>query len=295
MALDLAASFDESGSTVIDYANGLNFPMTASITRVAGHGTGNAVQANGSTPVPLPTCGVADQRTVMAWIKGDITTEDSWIVEWHVDAEDTGAWGILSLQGDIVIQAENGSTQARASAPWSDITGWHHVAGTFDGSMVCLYIDGELVDCTPLSGPIRTDSDAPTLLGRGDTPAVDDLRVYSHCLDLQSVNAAKAAIVVADNFTSSAALAVDADFISRVTAAVAHYALSVAAEFLATDQSNQAAKVRFQLARSVLLEPEAYGAKFAWAIAADAGVDGTVDDASISQKIADAWPVFAGL
>lgn len=294
MALDFAASFDESGSTVVDYANGLNFPMTSSITRVAGHGSGNAVQASGATPVPMSDCGVADQRGVMAWVKGDLS-EDAWIVEWHCDSTDTGAWGILSLQGDIVVQAENGSTQARASAPWDDTTDWHHVAGTFDGAMVCLYIDGELVDCTPLTGPIRTDSNPPTLLGRGDTPAVDDLRVYSHCPDRQSVNAAKDAIVVADDFSSSATLAVDADFISRVTAATAHYALSVAAEFLATDQSNPADKVRFQLARSVLLDPEAYGAKFAWAIAADAGVDGTVDDASISQKIASAWPVFAGL
>lgn len=294
MALDLAASFDESGSTIIDYANGNNFPMTSSLTRVAGHGTGNAVQASGATSVPMPDVGVADQRTVMAWIKGDLV-EDAWIVEWHVDSSDSGAWGILSLQGDIVIQAENGSTQARASAPWPDTTDWHHVAGTFDGSMVMLYLDGELVDCTPLTGPIRTDSNPPTLLGRGDTPAVDDLRVYGHRLDLQAINAAMDAIVLADDFTSSAELAVDASFVNRVTAATAHYALTTAATFLASDRSNQTEKAWFQLARSVLLDPEAYGAKFAWAIAADAGVDGTVDDASISQKIASAWPVFAGL
>jgi hypothetical protein len=296
VALEIACSFDEAGTTVIDYSgNGRNFALTANATRVPGHGTGNAVRSAGATQVPMPDIGVSDQRTVMAWVKGDISAEDAWLVEWHVNSIDSGAWGIVTLSGDIAIQAENSTTQARASAAWPDTTGWHHVAGTFDGSMVCLYLDGALADCTPLAGPIRTDSNAPALLGRSDTVAVDDVRVYSNCLDIAAINAAKDAIVTADDFANSAVLAVTDAFISRVRVAMAHYAVQIGTAFLAAPTTSGTDKARYLLSRDVLLDPVAWGTRFAWAVAADAGVDGTVDDATITSKVAGVWNLFAGV
>lgn len=295
MALEFAASFDESGSTIVDYSgNSRNAPLTANATRVAGHTSGNALQAAGATALPLPDFGVSDARTVMAWVKGNLA-QDAWLIEWHVASANSGAWGIVSIQGVIIIQAENATTQARAQIAWPDTTNWHHVAGTFDGSTVSLYLDGALADATSLTGPIRTDTNAPKLLGRTDTPAIDDVRVYSHCLDLAAINVAKGQVVSQDTFTKSAALAVDAAFINRVTASVAHYAVVLSAAYLAAPTENTPEKVRFLLARSVLSDPTGYGARFAWAIAADTGVDGTVDDGTISAKVASVWNVFAGI
>ena len=52
------------------------------------------------------------------------------------------------------------TNSAYLSQPWSDVTEWHHAAFTYDGQAQrqTLYIDGAIVACTPLSGPIAYDS-----------------------------------------------------------------------------------------------------------------------------------------
>ena len=61
---------------------------------------------------------------------------------------------------------EGGNTQATFT-PDIDITRWHHYAGTYDGTTVRLYIDGEEVASGPMTGPINLDS-GPLFLGRDD-------------------------------------------------------------------------------------------------------------------------------
>lgn len=296
MALVAAYSFDEAGGTVIDYSGGSHsFPLTSSAIRVAGHETGKALQAASVTPLAMPDIGRDDARTVMMWVKGALD-EDAWLIEWHVDADDTGAFGILSIQGDIAAQGENAAaTVARARVAWPDDAAWHHVAAAYDGSTVSLFLDGILADCVALTAPLRVDSDPPRLLGWVGTPAVDDVRVYDSALDQTAVQAAMATVVTAGDFTKSAALAVDAAFINRVTVATAHYAVAVGNGYLAAPGDSAEAKARYLLAQRVIAEPVAYGVRFAWAVAADAGVDGTVDDASISDRVANVWNLFAGV
>lgn len=296
MALVAAYSFDESGGTVIDYSgNGNSFPLTADATRVVGHGSaGFALQSAATTPLHLPAIGETDLRTVMAWVKGTFTA-DSWVIEWHVDSIDSGAWGIVYLQGKIGVSARNQQTQAFAKIAWPADSAWHHVAGTFDGSEVNLYFDGVLVDSVSLETPIRIDSNAPTLLGLSDAVEVDDLRIYDTALDQTAVNAAKDAVVTAPDYTKSAQLAVDAAFISRVTVSVAHYAVETGTGFLAAPTANQTDKARYVLSQAVLQDPTGFGTRFAWAVAADASIDGTVDDATILAKVASVWNLFAGV
>jgi hypothetical protein len=284
-----AFSFDESGDTAIDVVGGNDFALTANAARVAGHSSGGALQPSGTTAVPLPDVGRTTERTVCMWIKGDVP--DGWPIQWFDTAEAAGAWGILFNMGDVVIRARNGGTFVDARAPWPDITDWHHVAGTFGGNTVKLYLDGVLADQVSLTGPL-SGTDAPTLFG-GWTAAgsFDDLRVYDTALGQSSITAAMAPITSTD-LASAADLAVDTDFLARVKAAMQQYGVALAQEiYLAQDSSR---KAQFNLARSALQDPTSYAQQFAWAIGTDVDVDSTVDDDTIRTKVQNAWNIVAG-
>lgn len=205
MTLLSAYNADEavSDATVVDRTgNGNDFTLTGSgITRVAGH-TGNGLSntntqtANSAFP---PNVGQTANRTVMVWLKGPNTTS-GWSVQWYISAIDSGAWGILNLSGSIHIQARSSTTLARASvARPSDIsTTWHHVAGTYDGSNVRLYLDGVLQATTALAGPLRTDG-VLQLFGYTENDIIDDVRIYDEVLDAATIAAASATPVGTDS------------------------------------------------------------------------------------------------
>lgn len=71
---------------------------------------------------------------------------------------------------------------------------WHHVAGTYDGRRVCLYIDGALSNSRRVSGNIATNDSIVVI---GDNPEwgynwnwnglIDDVRIYSYALSPEEV------------------------------------------------------------------------------------------------------------
>ena len=66
---------------------------------------------------------------------------------------------------------------------------WHHIAATYDGSLISLYFDGQLVAQQPASGPLAITTDP---LAIGDKPSggvptsfagvIDDVRIYGSAL-----------------------------------------------------------------------------------------------------------------
>lgn len=203
MTLLAAYSADEaiSDATVVDRSGGGNdFTLTGTgVTRVAGH-VGNGLSNTGNAnPAFPPTVGQTADRTVMLWAKGPNTTP-GWLIQWYVSTIDSGCWGILNISGSIHIQARNGTTQARAStARPSDIsTTWHHIAGTYDGTNVRLYLDGVLKATSALAGPLRTDA-ALQLYGYTESDVTDDIRIYDEVLDAVAIAAASATPVGTDS------------------------------------------------------------------------------------------------
>ena len=77
---------------------------------------------------------------------------------------------------------------------------WYHLAGTYDGSTVSIYVNGELENSAPYSGLIRSDH-APVHVGGGKLfstawgnqftvdGAVDDVRIYDRALSADEVAA----------------------------------------------------------------------------------------------------------
>jgi hypothetical protein len=71
---------------------------------------------------------------------------------------------------------------------------WHHIAGTYDGSLISLYIDGQLVAQQPASGPVAITTDGLAIGNRpGGGPAyrtdgiLDDVRIYGSGLSANQI------------------------------------------------------------------------------------------------------------
>ncbi|NUM36021.1 MAG: LamG domain-containing protein [Candidatus Brocadiae bacterium] len=80
----------------------------------------------------------------------------------------------------------NSPIQHLGSATISDVQ-WHHVAATYNGSWVKVYLDGALVDSRSASGSFNTSN----VLGIGGDPSrtseffsglIDDVRIYNRAL-----------------------------------------------------------------------------------------------------------------
>jgi hypothetical protein len=72
---------------------------------------------------------------------------------------------------------------------------WHHVAATFDGSRVCLYVDGSLDMAADAAGTLR-QNDFSVMIGanaekpdRGWNGLIDEVRIYSYGLSSSDVAA----------------------------------------------------------------------------------------------------------
>ena len=65
---------------------------------------------------------------------------------------------------------------------------WHHIAVSFDGKAVALYVDGKPIGNKPISGSLNSGNNTPAFIGsyRGSGEhfqgAIDDLRIYSRGL-----------------------------------------------------------------------------------------------------------------
>ncbi len=66
---------------------------------------------------------------------------------------------------------------------------WHHVAGTYDGSLISIYIDGQLAGQQAASGPLAITTDALAIGGRPSgslfyqfNGIIDDVRIYGSAL-----------------------------------------------------------------------------------------------------------------
>src|SRR5690606_25485987 len=87
-------------------------------------------------------------------------------------------------------QNSSGSAHSLTSAGVypSDGQAWVHVAATYDGSVMRLYIDGQEDSSKPLASPAISANDSPLSIGRdlggtgSFTGALDDVRVYNAAL-----------------------------------------------------------------------------------------------------------------
>lgn len=186
----IAASFNETGDTIINYGTAGNWSLSASgstVTRVTGY-RGTGLRAGTGANIP-PNVGQTAQRTLMCWLKGPLPNLD-WPIQYYNAGSDTGVWGILIQSGQIRFRGRDASNVigfAGVNIPADMNDTWHHVAGTYDGSNIRMYLDGVIQMTTPFTG-IRTDG-VLEMLGYSTATTMDELRIHDVALSQAEIQA----------------------------------------------------------------------------------------------------------
>jgi len=195
---------EEDGTTAQDAVNGNH----GTLTNMSPPGCwvsgkfGNALSFDGAND--YVNCGAAVDNTIAtgatleAWIKpavqkhGGIISND--LTYGSKKGYDFFLWDAYDPYGRLYIDFGNGTAYGRTwwAIPGADWYGqWHHVAATWDGSTVKLYVDGsEVGTAASLSGPY-SDPAKDTLIGGiyyGALPycpfegLIDEVRIWNRAL-----------------------------------------------------------------------------------------------------------------
>lgn len=183
---------DASGSLVSESIAGRNGTQSGA-TWATGRLTG-ALSFNGSTSTVTvsddPAFRVTSAITVAGWIRGlSWNSDGNWAspILRKGDANPTN-WQLYVSLGRAKIHFNDYDLYGISGNTTLATNRWYHVAGTWDGQYVRVYVDGVL-DMTPVAfvGPIGTDTRPVYLGGRAGLTdvtngAVDDVRLYSRAL-----------------------------------------------------------------------------------------------------------------
>ncbi len=210
----LGLAFDEeSGSSVFDVSDNINDgSITTGVTRSDSGQFGRSLDFDGSAgAVDLGYLNIPGSAlTIAAWIRPDsFGVSDARIVSKATDvAEDDHIWMLSTINsGGIKLRFRLNTI----GTPTSTLIGattlptgeWSHVAATYDGAAMRLYINGILDASRPRIGSIAQDPAVPAAIGdqpqggRNFDGLIDDFRIYLRALDESELSASMGTSVAA--------------------------------------------------------------------------------------------------
>lgn len=167
-----------------DFAVGAAFGNSVRTASGDGHTLRGLTQSTADTVPGPPVFGQTANRTIMMWVRRSAGAPAAgWAWIWNVSSISSGAWGILFLSGQWHIQGRDAGGFARASVAAPPDDTWAHIAGTYDGTNIRLYLNGVLAATTALAGPLRSDADGLfPLLTTGSQTRIDETRIWDEVL-----------------------------------------------------------------------------------------------------------------
>lgn len=163
------------------------------------------LQLAGVSVADRPALNPTGAMTVSAWVspsrwptevwQGSIVTKDSWGGRDSGYALRGGAGGEISF----VLALDGRFTEVRTSVV-VPATGWHHVAGVYDGEQMQIYVDGAPRAARSVTGTPTPSSGTPLVTGncpsdpsRRFTGSIDEARVHARALSDAEIHALYAA------------------------------------------------------------------------------------------------------
>ena len=196
-------SFDEGSGTVARNAAGpMHGQVPAPLKWVEGK-KGKALLLNGKDFVVVKHCRCfnAPQYTIAAWTKLK-NTGDHHYIAWKAgpvfpedkDARRFDLWTALDGTVNGIMHDEPG-TEALHMQGKTSVTDdkWHHVALTYCGKMLTLYVDGRKEDEMTPDGPLAKNEHDLWIGGRPEgvvaTGVIDEVRFYTRALSAAEIAA----------------------------------------------------------------------------------------------------------
>ncbi|MDD5287824.1 MAG: DUF2341 domain-containing protein [Dehalococcoidales bacterium] len=194
--------FDETSSTVAyDAWGGNNGALVSGPTRVTGK-TGNALSFNGTSDyvqMPDTVPNPSSQITIEAWVKipTSATQSNGFIFEKQKHLYDSYVLRLTGFKAQFVLDNDADSYSYAIESPAAiNDNQWRHIAGTYDGSVMRLYVDGILVATgAEMTGNICYDDTQPPRIGfhyEADTyfsGIIDEVKIYNRALSENEVRA----------------------------------------------------------------------------------------------------------
>jgi hypothetical protein len=201
-------SFDEGDGTVVYDSSGNGNDGTIYGATWNGGYCNGGLQFNGTSDyIEIPdsvSLSPTSAITVEAWVKADFETVSSSgrAILAKGDTPSIAPDYVLAVSSSKQISFYISDSAGHAypdpfpTTTYTIKTGkWYHIAGTYDGSMVKLYVNGKLEDQFPGSIALN-DSDRPLYIGRwraGD-PAywagiIDEVKIYNRALTQEEIQA----------------------------------------------------------------------------------------------------------
>lgn len=210
------ASAGQNGAVHDDSGNGhdgtIKSGWSTNITHFADVADANMVTAHGdglrnnSSSAWVPAASNANLRpssavTLMAWVQGTNGFGRAAVAMPRTSTGDTTAWSLwtgLAVSGSkfgarITTSVTGGIT---LNSGISSDGNWHHLALTYDGTTVSMYVDGVLAASTPATGTLDYGTaDQPLVFWNSSvlhdvaswTGSMDDVRVYGSALSQSQI------------------------------------------------------------------------------------------------------------
>jgi hypothetical protein len=144
--------------------------------------------------------------SILIWVQtydnrtAKVIEKETWNSGWTIGQDKWNGWkgGFVNTSG------------TRFDVAWSDgvptANQWYHLAMTYDGSYLRLYVDGEIVDSTAASGLVKTNTQPISIGADGGgnqkyfEGVVDETQFWQDALAKSEINAIK------DNYISSSSI-----------------------------------------------------------------------------------------
>jgi hypothetical protein len=187
-------NFNEGAGTVLhdSSGNGSNGTIAGATWSASGKYGGTLVFNGGTGYVIAPNANVGAAMTLEAWVN-PATIEEGVVATENFTGASPGWFGLFDLgysgpQGDVVTGSSccTNAVGRDGNIPLTSNV-WTHLALTYDGTAVQLFIDGVQVGSQPQSGVIDTGSQPLHIGGDphstwGFTGMIDELRIYNRAL-----------------------------------------------------------------------------------------------------------------
>lgn len=190
--LDLSQDTTAQRHLVISNTGALTLYYWLEITGSLSH-CGHATDLRGGGGIEIansPSLNPADQLTVEAWIYPENWEDCCGRVVQKGRSDDQ--YRLLVEWGDFKFDLDKVGTARLAY--WKPLTGtWSHVAGTYNGQEISLYIDGHLLSTQTATMTLSTTTDPLYIGSKDDWPSnpfvgqVDEVRIWNRALTQQEI------------------------------------------------------------------------------------------------------------